>query len=114
MFKPAIAVIGGTAILDLYVCALASVCIFRDRSLTWRTRTLRIVVAWFAPFLGAILILRFASEESPQYLPGGAWTWFLRPLLHENSTDCRLPEVTDIVSASDSALPGQTLYHGGD
>lgn len=101
-----IAVVGLSMI---YLGITATLCVVRDQSLARSSAVLRILVSWFVPLLGPILMIRIAAEESSQGLPSSWWLWPLRPLLSEEAPDPRSAQVVDMRADAERILPGSTF-----
>ena len=95
----------------LYAAVVASACLFRDYTLTFIGRLVRLIGVWFIPFIGALFVLRSAAEFSPQTLPARRWLIPLVPLAWVNpSSGDAFPEGYDQVQRAERQQPGQTLY----
>ena len=95
----------------LYAAVMASVCLFRDDTLTVAGRLLRLIGVCCIPFIGALFVLRSAAEFSPRTLPARLWLIPLVPLARVSPiTGDAFQEGYDQVQRAERQQPGQTLY----
>jgi hypothetical protein len=93
----------------IYLGIVATLCVVRDQSLTRSSAVLRILASWFVPFLGPILSIRIAAEDSSQNLRSSWWLWPLRRLSSEQAPAPGFAHVIDIRAEAERILPGSTF-----
>src|ERR1700730_11315568 len=109
MSKVVLGVISAMGLSVIYLGIAATFCVVRDQSLPRSSAVLRFLVSWFVPFLGSILTIKIAAEESSQGLRSRWWLWPLRPLISENAPDPGFARITDMRADAEQILPGSTL-----
>jgi hypothetical protein len=110
MPKVVLVMISVTGLSVIYLGIAATVCVVRDQSLARSSAVLRILVSWLVPFLGPVLTIRIAAEESFQGLRSRWWLRPLRPLLSaEDAPDPGFSRVSDMRADAEQILPGSTL-----
>jgi Na+/proline symporter len=105
-----VGVISVIGVLVTYLAVAATLCVLRDRSLALKVSVLRILISWFVPLLGPILITRVAIEESPHELRSCWWLWPLRPLLSDETPGFGFSQEIDVRADAERILPGSTLF----
>ncbi len=93
----------------IYLGIVATICVALDRSLARASSVSRILVSWFVLFLGPILTIRIAAEESPHGLRSRWWLWPLRPLLLDDAPNPRFGQVIDMRADAERIFPGSTF-----
>ena len=109
MPKVVLVVISVMGLSVIYLGIVATMCVVRDQSLARASSVSRILVSWFIPFLGPILTIRIAAEESPHGLRSRWWLWPLRPLLSDEAPDPGFGQVIDMRADAERSLPGSTF-----
>jgi len=110
MLTVVLIVISVIGLAAAYLAIAATLCVVCDRSLALKIAVLRILISWLVPFLGPILTIKVAVEESPQALRSRWWLWPLQPIMSEEAPDSGFPEVTDVRADAERILPGSTLF----
>ena len=101
------------AVAVTYASAVATGCIFRDDTISFTGKSLRVLGVWLFPLVGAMLVLRSAAELSPASLPDRQWLSPLRLLIYVKPRRFEQSGPDDQVQATERVLPGSTFHDPG-